>query len=105
MSGPLLLKCNRSSYLSLQPSNLLKPWIDEFLATVTRLRPSFVALHMQEVGGKTYAKSMEYVQDFIKQLCEAEQLVEYNRIRVYLDEDYNSAEHFTVSKESCCGAT
>lgn len=81
----------------MQPSRLLKPWIDEFLGTVTRLQPSFIALHMQEVGGKTYEKSMEYVQDFIKQLCEAQELVEYNRIRIYLDEDYNSAEHFTVS--------
>lgn len=62
-----------------------------------RMRPSFIALHMQEVGGKTYEKSMEYVQDFIKQLCEAEELIDYNRIRIYLDEDYNSAEHFTVS--------
>lgn len=51
---------------------------------------------MQEVGGKTYEKSMEYVQDFIQQLCESEQLSDYNRIRIYLDEDYNSAEHFTV---------
>lgn len=51
---------------------------------------------MQEVGGKTYEKSMEYVQEFIKQLCEAQELVAYNRIRIYLDEDYNSAEHFTV---------
>lgn len=83
---------------TLQPSRLLKPWIDEFLTTVTTLRPSFIALHMQEVGGKTYEKSMEYVQDFITQLCESPELVEYNRIRIYLDEDYNSAEHFTVSE-------
>lgn len=67
---------------------------------MTRLRPSFIALHMQEVGGKTYEKSMEYVQEFIKQLCEAQELVAYNRIRIYLDEDYNSAEHFTVRE---CG--
>lgn len=60
-------------------------------------RPAFIALHLQEVGGKTYEKSMEYVQEFIKNLCESAELADYNRIRVYLDEDYNSAEHFTVS--------
>lgn len=43
---------------------------------------------------------MEYVQDFITQLCESAQLEEYNRIRIYLDEDYTSAEHFTVSKKA-----
>lgn len=39
---------------------------------------------------------MEYVQEFIQQLCESPELQDYNRIRVYLDEDYTSAEHFTV---------
>ena len=60
-------------------------------------RPKFIALHLQEVGGKTYEKSMEYVQEFIKVLCESGDLADYNKIRVFLDEDYNSAEHFTVS--------
>lgn len=60
------------------------------------MKPQFLALHLQEVGGKTYEKSMEYVQEFIKILCESDELAEYTRIRVYLDEDYNSAEHFTV---------
>lgn len=39
---------------------------------------------------------MEYVQEFIKILCESEELKDYDKIRIYLDEDYNSAEHFTV---------
>lgn len=64
---------------------------------VNNLKPDFVALHLQEVGGKTYEKSMEYVQQFIQLLCEAEGFEQFDRIRVYLDEDYNSAEHFTVS--------
>lgn len=74
----------------------MKNWINEFLGHVNKTKPSFLALHLQEVGGKTYEKSMEYVQEFIKILCESPELQEYNRIRVYLDEDYNSAEHFTV---------
>lgn len=72
-------------------------WIHEFLHKITIQRPQFVALHLQEVGGKTYEKSMEYVQEFIKILCESNELENYNRIRVFLDEDYTSAEHFTVS--------
>lgn len=87
------------SPLFLQPSRLLHIWIKEFLSHVAVRRPVFIALHLQEVGGKTYEKSMEYVQEFIKNLCESAELAEYNRIRVYLDEDYNSAEHFTVRKE------
>jgi inositol polyphosphate 5-phosphatase INPP5A len=68
-----------------------------FLSHVQRCKPDFIALHLQEVGGKTYEKSMEYVQQFIKILCESPELSDYNKIRIFLDEDYNSAEHFTVS--------
>lgn len=81
----------------LQPSRLLENWTSEFLSHVKASQPKFIALHLQEVGGKTYEKSMEYVQQFIKVLCESEDLNDYNKIRVFLDEDYNSAEHFTVS--------
>ena len=71
----------------------------EFLSHVAKLKPKFIALHLQEVGGKTYEKSMEYVQEFIQTICESNEFQEFNRIRVYLDEDYNSAEHFTVSRK------
>ncbi|XP_065081573.1 inositol polyphosphate-5-phosphatase A isoform X2 [Ochlerotatus camptorhynchus] len=91
----LLVTANVGSVFE-DPSRLLNIWIKEFLSNVTSRRPAFIALHLQEVGGKTYEKSMEYVQEFIKNLCESAELADYNRIRVYLDEDYNSAEHFTA---------
>lgn len=81
----------------MQPSRLLATWISEFLEKIALLKPHFIALHLQEVGGKTYEKSMEYVQEFIRLLCESPELENFNRIRVYLDEDYTSAEHFTVN--------
>ncbi|KAG5671602.1 hypothetical protein PVAND_001795 [Polypedilum vanderplanki] len=91
----LLITANCGSVFE-DPSRLLKNWIAEFLSHVKKCKPEFIALHLQEVGGKTYDKSMEYVQEFIKILCESKELVEYNKIRVFLDEDYNSAEHFTA---------
>uniref|UniRef100_A0A182VVD5 inositol-polyphosphate 5-phosphatase n=1 Tax=Anopheles minimus TaxID=112268 RepID=A0A182VVD5_9DIPT len=91
----LLITANVGSVFE-DPSNLLHIWIKEFLEHIAARQPAFIALHLQEVGGKTYEKSMEYVQEFIKQLCESDELRDYNRIRVYLDEDYNSAEHFTA---------
>ncbi|XP_062699894.1 inositol polyphosphate-5-phosphatase A-like, partial [Aedes albopictus] len=91
----LLVTANVGSVFE-DPSRLLNIWIQEFLSNVASRRPAFIALHLQEVGGKTYEKSMEYVQEFIKNLCESAELADYNRIRVYLDEDYNSAEHFTA---------
>ncbi|XP_053677983.1 uncharacterized protein LOC128728387 [Anopheles nili] len=95
-SLPILLVTANVGSVFEDPSNLLHLWIREFLNHVAERQPAFLALHLQEVGGKTYEKSMEYVQEFIKQLCESEELCNYNRIRVYLDEDYNSAEHFTA---------
>ncbi|XP_050080509.1 uncharacterized protein LOC126568131 [Anopheles maculipalpis] len=91
----LLITANVGSVFE-DPSNLLHLWIKELLDHIAAQQPAFIALHLQEVGGKTYEKSMEYVQEFIKQLCESDELRDYNRIRVYLDEDYNSAEHFTA---------
>ncbi|XP_055851053.1 inositol polyphosphate-5-phosphatase A isoform X2 [Episyrphus balteatus] len=91
----LLVTANVGSVFE-DPSRLLEPWVEEFLARVTQLKPQFLALHLQEVGGKTYEKSMEYVQDFIRSLCEAKQLSDYSCIRIYMDEDFKSAEHFTA---------
>ncbi|KAL5284584.1 INPP5A family protein [Megaselia abdita] len=91
----LLVTANVGSVFE-DPSRLLLPWLKEFLTKVTELQPKFLALHMQEVGGKTYEKSMEYVQEFIKNLCAASELNDYNVCRIYLDEDFNTAEHFTA---------
>uniref|UniRef100_A0AAG5DXN8 inositol-polyphosphate 5-phosphatase n=1 Tax=Anopheles atroparvus TaxID=41427 RepID=A0AAG5DXN8_ANOAO len=93
---PILLVTANVGSVFEDPSKLLHLWLREFLDHVAQRRPAFIALHLQEVGGKTYEKSMEYVQEFIKKLCESDELRDYNRIRVYLDEDYNSAEHFTA---------
>lgn len=79
---------------------MLKIWTDEFLSTVSRLDPKFIALHCQEVGGKNYELSMNQVEHFIKLLMSSNELRLFDKIRVFLDEDYSSAENFTVSKKN-----
>nr|CAD7392244.1 unnamed protein product [Timema cristinae] len=64
--------------------------------TVTRLDPKFIALHCQEVGGKNYERSMKHVEFFVKLLMSSEELRLFDKVRVYLDEDYSSAENFTA---------
>ncbi|KAK6622423.1 hypothetical protein RUM44_002234 [Polyplax serrata] len=64
--------------------------------TIARLDPKFVALHCQEVGGKNYEKSMRYVEDFVKLLVDSDELRLFDKARIYLDEDYSSAENFTA---------
>nr|XP_031317915.1 inositol polyphosphate-5-phosphatase A isoform X1 [Camelus dromedarius] len=59
-------------------------------------RPHFLALHCQEFGGKNYEASMSHVDKFVKELLSSDAMKEYNRARVYLDENYKSQEHFTA---------
>lgn len=73
-----------------------KIWTEEFLSTVAKLDPKFIALHCQEVGGKNYELSMRHVENFIKLLTSSDELRLFDKIRVFLDEDYSSTENFTV---------
>lgn len=75
---------------------MLKIWTEEFLSTVLRLNPKFIALHCQEVGGKNYENSMKHVEDFISLLMSSNELRLFDKVRIFLDEDYSSAENFTV---------
>ncbi|KAI3362957.1 hypothetical protein L3Q82_011635 [Scortum barcoo] len=66
------------------------------LQTVQTHKPHFLAVHCQEVGGKNYEASMSHVDSFVKELLSSDAMKEYNRARVYLDENYKSQEHFTA---------
>lgn len=75
---------------------MLPIWTSEFLQAVSRMDPKFIALHLQEVGGKAYEKSMQYVKDFVQRLCDCPELRLFDKIRIFLDEDFSSPEKFTV---------
>lgn len=87
-----------------QPTQMLKTWTDEFLSLVLRVNPKFIALHCQEVGGKKYEDSMKHVKDFVTLLMSSKELLSFDKVRIYLDEDYSSAENFTVNNppDLCC---
>lgn len=91
----LLVTANVGSIFE-EPSVMLKIWTEEFLSTILRLDPKFIALHCQEVGGKNYGQSGRHVEDFVRLLMSSEELRLFDKIRVFLDEDYSSAEHFTA---------
>nr|XP_034179183.1 uncharacterized protein LOC117603799 isoform X2 [Osmia lignaria] len=95
-SVPVLLVTANVGSIFEEPSVMLKIWTEEFLSTILRLDPKFIALHCQEVGGKNYEQSMRHVEDFVRLLMSSEELRLFDKIRVFLDEDYSSAEHFTA---------
>ncbi|KAI5639443.1 type I inositol 1,4,5-trisphosphate 5-phosphatase [Phthorimaea operculella] len=91
----LLITANVGSIFE-EPSVMLPIWTSEFLAAVSRMDPKFIALHLQEVGGKAYEKSMQYVQDFVERLCGCPELRLYDKIRIFLDEDFSAPDKFTA---------
>lgn len=95
-SVPVLLVTANVGSIFEEPSVMLKIWTEEFLSTILRLDPKFIALHCQEVGGKNYEHSTRQVEDFVRLLMSSEELRLFDKIRVFLDEDYSSAEHFTA---------
>ncbi|XP_044011997.1 inositol polyphosphate-5-phosphatase A isoform X1 [Aphidius gifuensis] len=97
MSGiPVLLITANVGSIFEEPGVMLKVWTEEFLSTVAKLDPKFIALHCQEVGGKTYEQSMRHVEDFVRLLMSSEELRLFDKVRVFLDEDFSSAENFTA---------
>uniref|UniRef100_A0A4W3JVW4 inositol-polyphosphate 5-phosphatase n=1 Tax=Callorhinchus milii TaxID=7868 RepID=A0A4W3JVW4_CALMI len=94
-TGVLLVTANVGSLFE-DPENLQKNWLREFYQAVHTHKPHFIALHCQEVGGKNYEASMTHVDNFVKELLSSDEMKEYNRARVYLDENYKSQEHFTA---------
>merc|ERR1711962_876474 len=92
----LLVTANIASCFE-QPELMLHPWINEFLTLVDQQQPQFIALHCQEVGGKNYEESMQHVENFIRNLLVLRgTLMPYDRYRVFLDEEYTTAEKFTA---------
>ncbi|XP_059954376.1 inositol polyphosphate-5-phosphatase A isoform X4 [Mesoplodon densirostris] len=91
----LLVTANVGSLFD-DPENLQKNWLREFYQVVHTHRPHFLALHCQEFGGKNYEASMSHVDKFVRELLSSDAMKEYNRARVYLDENYKSQEHFTA---------
>ncbi|MEJ1273691.1 inositol polyphosphate-5-phosphatase A [Cricetulus griseus] len=91
----LLVTANVGSLFD-DPENLQKNWLREFYQVMHTHKPHFMALHCQEFGGKNYEASMSHVDKFVKELLSSDTMKEYNRARVYLDENYKSQEHFTA---------
>ncbi|XP_043912753.1 inositol polyphosphate-5-phosphatase A isoform X1 [Protopterus annectens] len=94
-TGILLVTANVGSLFE-DPEQLQKNWLREFYQVIHAHKPHFIALHCQEVGGKSYEASMSHVDKFVKELLSSDEMREYNRARVYLDENYKSPEHFTA---------
>ncbi|NP_001120627.1 inositol polyphosphate-5-phosphatase, 40kDa, gene 2 [Xenopus tropicalis] len=97
MGGPgvMFITANIGS-LSDQPGEMQKNWFQELFQTIHRCNPEFIALHLQEFGGKEYEKNMEAAEKLIRMLIESQELSSYERVQAFIDTDYSQPERFTA---------
>lgn len=79
-------------------TNFFSTLLDPHTQKVDEQKPDFLAVHFQEVGGKNYEESMVNVETFIRNILD--ELKEYDKVCILLDEDFTNVEKFTVSLDS-----
>lgn len=91
----LFITANTGSLFE-KTSNLEPGWVRELVQEIKSWQPAFFALHMQEIGGKNYRKSMGLVRGFIQDLQTTFAQHDYSDGRCYLDEEMDAEDRFTA---------
>ncbi|TRY62858.1 hypothetical protein TCAL_12601 [Tigriopus californicus] len=88
----MLISANVGSIFE-DPEALIPNWIDEVNGHLAALEPQFVAIHFQEVGGKSMSDGTQMiVQQFVKDFLERCEQLNYNRHCVYFDQNFKNPE-------------
>lgn len=74
---------------------MLVPFVDELAKKIVEKKAEFVAIHMQEVGGKNYKQDMQSIDTFFKHFLSHAALQEYNRYLIAIDSDFTDDLTFT----------
>jgi len=74
----------------------MNPYVRELTQKIADLKPDFVAIHMQEMGGKHYKQAMQAVDVFFKYFLSNEVVREYDRYLIVIDSDFTNEITFTV---------
>ncbi|XP_053573966.1 inositol polyphosphate-5-phosphatase A [Bombina bombina] len=93
--GVLLITANIGS-LSDTSGSIQQNWLQELYKTVQSHAPSFIALHLQEVGGKRYWENMSEAENFIGELTKSKELSSYDRSKAFIDQDFTQLGSFTA---------
>ncbi|KAM3924954.1 inositol polyphosphate-5-phosphatase A-like [Leptodactylus fuscus] len=93
--GVLLITANIGSMCD-EPEEIEKSWLQEFYKTVQDHQPGFIALHLQEFGGKNYQENMGLAENFIRRLIQSDEMSPYNCVQTFIDKDFTQAERFTA---------
>lgn len=91
----LLITANLGSIFE-EPDKMIPVWLKEFFTLVTETKAEFIGIHCQEVGGKKYEETMQYVDKFVKLLLAKEEMFQYDKVQIFLDEDFTAIDKFTA---------
>lgn len=76
---------------------LLPVWLDEISKAILVSQCSFVAIHLQEMGGKNYRNTMHLVSTFVKSITESQPLVDhFDRSVAFVDDQFSQENSFTA---------
>jgi len=93
-SNALLITANVGSLFE-NLEKFIEPWLNQLSQKLADLRPDFVALHMQEVGGKNYKESMQSITPFFKKFLDNEIIKKYDKYLICVDSDFTDESTFT----------
>ncbi|KAM9313285.1 inositol polyphosphate-5-phosphatase A-like [Gastrophryne carolinensis] len=93
--GILFMTANIGSMADV-PGEIERNWLQEFYKTVQEHQPAFLALHLQECGGKDYQRNMASAENFMRTLMQSEELSQYDRARAFIDNDFTKPNSFTA---------
>ncbi|XP_067084483.1 inositol polyphosphate-5-phosphatase A [Osmerus mordax] len=77
-------------------SEIQSEWLREFFTTVHNLKPRFVALHFQEVGGKDYMVNMGHAEHFFWSIETSEEMKDFDKVCIYVDNHFKAVDSFTA---------
>lgn len=74
---------------------MMVPFVDELAKKIVEKKAEFVAIHMQEVGGKHYKQTMQSIDTFFKYFLSHKAFQEYDRYLIAVDSDFTDNLTFT----------
>lgn len=89
----LLITANVGSLFEEYGDELQKNWIESFHKLVSTHQPYLIALHLQEVGGKTHNVTQCVVKNFFEELQQPPSFQQYSCIQNFMDEEYTDVKY------------
>ncbi|XP_053727769.1 inositol polyphosphate-5-phosphatase A [Synchiropus splendidus] len=77
-------------------------WLRELYRTIHSYKPQFIAMHFQEVGGKEYMANMGHAEEFFRSIWSGDEMADYDRARIYVDNQFKAEETFTALGSMYC---